>query len=146
MTQVYLSSRRLGGNFQLYLSFFDDTQVFFNFIPEVCINEARKILCHYYLPTCGNSTTFEPPTSVCRDVCEYLWSLCPEVYEEFSRFFESNELRLSPIGLTMINCSNTGDYINPLHHCCTDLDIAIRKFQHCVSQHRNLSPSQPAER
>ena len=30
---------------------------------------------------------------------------------------------LAPLGLTLINCSNTGEYLPPNQHCCTNLDI-----------------------
>ena len=125
---MFLSSRRTGGNFDRYLRFFQDTKLFFDLIPPECINEARKVLCHYYLPTCGNSTVFEPPTSVCEDVCEHLRNLCPDQFQQLSLHFLLNADVLAPAGLTMINCMNTGDYISPLQHCCSDLDIKIREF------------------
>ena len=85
-------------------------------------------MCHYYISTCGNSTVFEPPTSVCQDVCEYLWNLCPDQFQQLALHFLRNANVLTPAGLTMINCSNTGDYISPLQHSCSDLDIKIREF------------------
>ena len=133
VTYVYLSQRRAGGNYQRYLNFFKDTTLFFDLIPEECIDEARKILCHYYMPTCGNSTAFRPPTSVCQDVCEHLRNLCPLEFMQLMKHFETNAQFLAPEGLTMINCSNTGDFIDPLQHCCSDLDIVIRKWLHGIS-------------
>ena len=127
-TYVYLSSLRTGGDFQRYLLFFEDTRIFFNFIPHNCIHEAREILCNYYLPPCGNETEFEAPTSVCEDVCKHLERLCPQVIQEINIFFKTNENILAPVGLTMINCSNTGDYLPPLSHCCTNLGIDTCKF------------------
>ena len=126
-TYVYLSPLRGQGSLEYYIYKFRNTQLFFNFIPMDCIVESRKILCQYYLPTCGNSTIFQPPTSVCQDVCEHFKTQCPQVYQQLSQYFTSNEEDLAPLGLTMINCSNTGDFIDPLKHCCTDLDIEIRK-------------------
>ena len=92
------------------------------------MDEVREVLCHYYLRPCGNATVFELPTSVCEDVCKHLENLCPEVVREIDIFFETNKEILAPYGLTMINCSNTGDYLPPIHHCCTSLGIDIRKF------------------
>ena len=92
------------------------------------MDEVREVLCHYYLPPCGNATVFELPTSVCEDVCEHLENLCPEVVREIDIFFETNKEILAPYGLTMINCSNTGDYLPPIQHCCSSLGIDIRKF------------------
>ena len=136
MTYVYLSQRRAGGNYQRYLNFFRDTTLFFNLISEECMDEARKILCHYYVPTCGNSTAFRPPTSVCQDVCEHFRNLCPLEFMQLMEHFETNADFLAPEGLTMINCSNTGEFIDPLQHCCSDLDIEIRKWLQ-----RHLYPS-----
>ena len=128
VTYVYLSSRRAKGNLQRYVEIFDETQLFFNVsIPARCVTEARKILCHYFLPTCGNETTFEPPTSVCEDVCEHLRNLCPSEFKQLSLYFMSKKIELGELGVTMIDCSNTGEFIDPLQHCCSDLDIDIRK-------------------
>ena len=127
-TYVFLSSRRLGGKLDRYLALLQDTKLFFDLIPPECINEARKVLCHYYFPTCGNSTVFEPPTSVCEDVCEHLRNLCPDLFEKLALYFAYNTAVLAPNGLTMINCFITGDYLSPLQHCCSDLDIEIREF------------------
>ena len=126
-TYVFLSSRRAEGDFNRYLRHFQDTTLFFSLIPAKCINEARKILCHYYLPTCGNATVFEPPTSVCEDVCEHLKNICPDQFQQLALHFLLNSGVLQPLGLTMINCLDTGDYISPLQHCCSDLGIEIRK-------------------
>jgi hypothetical protein len=124
-TYVFLSSRRAEGDFNRYLTQFQDTTLFFSLIPAKCINEARKILCHYYLPTCGNATVFEPPTSVCEDVCEHLKNICPDQFQQLALHFLLNSGVLQPLGLTMINCLDTGDYISPLQHCCSDLGIEI---------------------
>ena len=97
------------------------------------MSEVRRIFCHYFLPTCGNITSFEPPISICDYVCEHIESLCPEVVDEIRIYFENNKNILAPLGLTMINCSNTGEYLPPFHqNCCTNLDIKICKFTYCV--------------
>ena len=107
---------------------FDDTQLFFDSrVPLRCLDEARAILCHYFLPPCGNETVFEPPSSVCEETCDYLRYLCPEEFEALMEYFRSREHILGRLGVTMINCSNTGEYIAPLDHCCSDLNIEIRK-------------------
>lgn len=131
---MYLSFDRFRGDIARYIWYFRETHIFFNLIPKECNSEARKILCHYYLPTCGNSTVFKNPTSVCQDVCMYLQSLCPIVFEQLEKYFTSNQ-QLVSVGMKMINCSNTGDFISPLQHCCEDLDIEIRKLitKHSIS-------------
>ena len=127
-TYVFLSSRRTEGDFNRYLRRFRDINTFFDLIiPAKCINETRKVLCHFFLPTCGNSTVFKPPTSVCEDICEHLRNICPDEFQQLSLHFQLNSGVLQPLGLTMINCLDTGDYISPLQHCCSDLGIEIRK-------------------
>ena len=145
---MYLSSQRARGDFETYLDYFGDTQLFFNLIPDECIDVARKVLCHYFLPTCGNSTVFEPPASVCQDVCEHLRNLCPVLFEQLRLHFLRNAPLLAPNGLTMINCSNTGDFIEPLNHCCTDLDIdTCESFRPLFHHYSWLScHSQPVRR
>ena len=126
---MYLSKRRADGEFLAYVDLFDETQLFFSSrVPSRCLEEARKILCHYYLPTCGNETVFEPPTSVCEETCEYLRYLCPMEFEGLAEYFRIRDADLRPLGVTMINCSNTGDYLDPLDHCCSTLDIEPRKI------------------
>ena len=62
--------------------------------------------------------------SVCQDVCDHLHNLCPLLFEQLEVYFSGT---VTPEGVTMINCSDTGEYIAPLQHCCEDLDIDIRK-------------------
>ena len=123
---VYIPYTRTGGDLRSYLRFLVDIDIAFQLAPDRCKREAQLILCHYFLPPCGNSTVFEPPTSVCKDVCNYLRNLCPVEYEFMLEYFQQQP-SLSQAGLTFINCSNTGEYIEPLPHCCSDVGIDIRK-------------------
>ena len=125
---VYISNRRRGGNFDQYLSYVEDSGLVLNVIPERCIDPALRVLCHFFLPPCGNSTFFEPPTSVCMEACNYLAEICPFEWEQVVAYFEVNDYWLRPNGLTFINCSNTGEYLDPLPHCCSDVGVNIRKF------------------
>ena len=122
---VFIPYNRGGGDLKYFLGFVDDAELVFSFVPEICIDEAKLVICHYFLPTCGNSTVFESPTSICEDTCNYLRSLCPVEWEQVSQFLDSQPF-LKGIGFTMINCSNTGEYLPP-SHCCEDLGIGIRK-------------------
>ena len=119
---MYVSNDRIGGNVERYIRSFDSVQSLFRHISHVCIEEARAVLCQYFFPPCGNSTVFEPPKSVCGGVCDHLRSLCPQRFDQLRAYFNS----LSDVGLTSINCSNTGQYLD-FPHCCSDLDIEIRK-------------------
>ena len=127
---VFIPYNRGGGDLEYFLSFVGDAELVFSFAPEICRDEAKAIICPYFLPPCGNSTVFEPPTSICEATCNYLRSLCPNEWEKVSQFMET-QLFLTKNGFTMINCSNTGEYLPP-SHCCEDLGIEIRK---CIAVH-----------
>ena len=36
---------------------------------EDCVEQVHRILCHYYLPPCGNATHHVPPSSICQKDC-----------------------------------------------------------------------------
>ena len=84
-----------------------------------CIDSLLRMICHYYLPPCGNSTDFEPPTSVCSDACYLLSKMCPTHWG----YFES-ELRKENIPL---NCSYV-EYVYSLYDSCSDLGVRTSKF------------------
>ena len=119
---VFIPFDRANGTLENYLYFVEKTRIAFNLAPEICKHEAKVVFCHYFLPPCGNSAVFEPPTSVCKDVCSYTHSLCPEQWALVKEFMK-NQPRYVENGFTMINCSNTGEYLDPLSHCCEDLGI-----------------------
>ena len=125
---VYISNQRSDGNFDQYLYFVEESRIVFDVIPERCIDPAQRVLCHFFLPPCGNSTFFEPPTSVCMEACNYLAEICPFQWEQVVAYFEENDYRLRPDGLTFINCSNTGEFLDPLPYCCSDVGVEIRRF------------------
>ena len=124
---VFLPNDRANGNFQHYIQIIGNVQFVFSLIPQRCAEEAKLILCHYFFPPCGNSTVFNPPTSVCGEVCDYLQSLCPDEFASATAHF-GGQPRLMELGFTMINCSHTGEYLEPLQYCCSDVDVEIRKY------------------
>ena len=79
-----------------------------------CANTTIRMLCHYYLPPCGNSTHYEPPISVCPVACEALKEKCTIFFNAFQRKL-------------MVNTSDRLDcfksVIDPLPHICSNLDI-----------------------
>ena len=87
------------------------------FVDE-CIEPTTQIICKYYLPSCGNSTHFEPPTSVCRTECHIQSQMCPIHWSTFVNKFNWS-------GAAPINCSNTGEIIYPLPHCCSNVGMDI---------------------
>ena len=86
-----------------------------------CIDSLLRMMCHYYLPPCGNSTHFEPPTSVCSDACYLLSQMCPTDWGDFELKLrgESNPL----------NCLYV-DNVHPFNHSCSDLGVYMSKFQY----------------
>ena len=124
---VFLPNDRANGNFQLYIQIIGNARLVFSLIPQRCAEEANLILCHYLFPPCGNSTVFNPPTSVCGEVCDYLQSLCPDEFALAIAHFGAQP-RLMELGFTMINCSHTGEYLEPLQYCCSDVDVEIREY------------------
>ena len=90
-------------------------------VESKCVDPFKRVFCHFLLPPCGNSTVFELPTSVCMETCKNVQELCSLEWEEILTYFEENYNFLRPRGLTFINCNNTGEYLNPLPHCCSDM-------------------------
>ena len=119
---VYLSYHRAGGDLSRYTRFFANSADFFiGQAPEQCVDLASKIFCHVFFPTCGNGTKFNPPAALCQETCEYVQSLCPSEWDQVAQYFE----RERPLGTNFINCNATGDYLEPLPHCCTNAAIVI---------------------
>jgi len=133
---VYLPNGRAGGSLDTLNSFAADTNVFINLISEPCREVARKAVCYFYYPPCGNVTTFEPPKSLCRDECAYVVNtVCPFEWHLASQHFAGIQGLLNRFDLHFINCSNPATYIEPLPHCCLDGLVQIGEFllQHTAS-------------
>ena len=125
--RFFVANDRHDGDVYRYVNYFDNPQIglAFKILPQ-CPEEARRVLCQYFLPPCGNLTMFEPPKSICEDVCDYLLTLCPDAYRAVVDFFKSRP-DLIELGFYIFSsCSNTGDFLD-FPHCCSDLDIDIRK-------------------
>ena len=97
-----------------------------------------EVLCHFLFPPCGNVSVLEPPTSVCEEVCLYAVGLCSEQIQPVLELLEQNSIILGVAGLTSINCSNTGEYLEPLPHCCSYFGAEIRKSVLTLSVIRSL--------
>lgn len=92
-----------------------------------CYETARRVLCHFYLPPCGNSTTFTAPSAVCPEQCNLISQLCPEQWAEVVNQFEINDVLVAAEGLRLIDCAFPGKHLHPLPHCCSDVGINICK-------------------
>ena len=123
---VYIPYRRQDGIYSRFISVTENAELIRQNTPDKCLDLGIRVFCHFYLPPCGNITVFEPPTSVCMEVCNYLRELCPLEWEVLATFFEQNDAIFRPLGITFINCSNTGEFLDPLPYCCSDVGLDIR--------------------
>ena len=92
-------------------------------LSETCMEVVRALLCNYYFIPCGRNGTTFPPQAICRDECEYFSiDLCPDKWQTISNFFETDPF-FESVGVSLVNCSNPGEILEPLPHCCTNLGI-----------------------
>lgn len=121
-----MTYRKLGGSVDSYFDFIEQTVgPQFAVFQDECYDPALRILRHYFLPPCGNSTVLEPPTSVCMETCNYLQNICPSEWNKVVTHFDELEPKLRRFGATFINCSDTGKYLNPLPYCCSNVGIGM---------------------
>ena len=88
-----------------------------------CYDVARRVICHFYLPPCGNSTHFAPPTSVCRNTCLTVAEMCGEEWDSVVALFDQNRIALQLDGTTFIDCADPGKHLYPIPYHCDDLNI-----------------------
>ena len=93
---------------------------------EDCNGPIVEVLCHFWFPPCGNTSVVKSPTSVCEEACRYVFGLCSEQWQEILDMVEENGFITGDSGLSSINCSNTGEYLEPLPHCCSYVGVEIR--------------------
>ncbi len=117
---VYIPSSRRSLEFETVAV----TNLVITLISQPCRELARKLICSFYYPSCGNSTHFKPPKSVCSEICTYIRdSICP--FEWQQAFSEQLLLFLEDRGLPFLECSDPGKPIRPLEHCCYDAGIVL---------------------
>lgn len=127
---VYINFQRMSVSFDEYLTQVEMLWQSTTMMPGRCLEFTRQAVCHFYVPSCGNSTLFEPPSSLCMETCNSLADTCPFEWEQMVNYFETNHTILSPIAL--IDCNNTGEFLNPVPHCCVDLGVNMCKLIECV--------------
>ena len=81
-----------------------------------CVDQVFRVMCHYYLPPCGNFTHPLPPTSICQKECSQVQSKCQETWQ-------TARVLLTPH--PFINCDDTSELLFPLPHCCTGAGISV---------------------
>jgi len=118
---VYIPYRQALGSIETLNEIIADANIVVNLIGEPCKEAVRKAVCYFYYPPCGNSTTVQPPKSICQDECFYVKdTLCPVEWALAQDHFESILSTLNSYNLHFINCGNPATYIEPLPHCCFD--------------------------
>ena len=80
-----------------------------------CLKQVSRILCHYYLPTCGNTTDTVLPSLLCQEECVFVRSTCQRVWELVESSFNNS--------YHFINCKNTSQTLFPQQVCCYEVDI-----------------------
>ena len=132
---IYIPSNGDGGRNRQFIRKFEIFSVLvLVHSHSVCREPMFHLLCHYYYPPCGKAKDFIPPAAVCSEQCRAITELCPLEWAEIAKEYVS---RVSPEGVSFIDCNSTGDYLAPLPHCCSDLPLNITGIDptgECCSQ------------
>ena len=76
-----------------------------------CVNLVYRLLCQFYLPSCGNSTHPVRPSSICQKECDMVRKECSDTWDVVMLAFKS----VSPT----VDCTDTSNLLFPVAHCCT---------------------------
>ena len=47
---------------------------------EDCVKQVFRVLCHFHLPPCGNTTHPAPPSSICQEECQMVQGNCSDMW------------------------------------------------------------------
>ena len=128
---VFVPFRRTSGDVVRLNDFVADTSIAIDLISDACRERARKLLCYFYYPPCGNSTMFEPPNAICSDACTRIRDdHCAAEWDAASAWFNGNTNDITTNGLNFIVCNDPGAFLYPLPHCCSGLrEFAIASLK-----------------
>ena len=90
---------------------------------EECVKQVFRVLCHFYLPPCGNTTHRASPSSICQEECQMVQDKCRATWD-------SVLLTVSDLYLN-VNCNDTSTLLFPVHHCCTGAGLGHNP---CISE------------
>ena len=124
---VYVPRNRTKGNYRKLMELMHNVGFFYHNLFDECLDSGLHLLCHFYLPPCGNSTHFEPPAAVCPSACRIPSLECPDEWARVVNVFQDNDAIINAEGLYLINCSDTGEHLHPVPHCCHNAGINTRK-------------------
>ena len=94
---------------------------------EECVKQVFRVLCHFYLPPCGNTTHPAPPSSICQEECQMVQENCQKTWNSVLLAFKS----IDPV----IYCSDTSTLLFPVPHCCIRTDQGLTQTQTHTKQH-----------
>ena len=77
---------------------------------ENCVKQVYRILCHFYLPTCGNATHPASPSSICQEDCYRVQTHCLKTWSDVASAINNT--------LPFPNCNDTSAILYPIQHCC----------------------------
>ena len=85
---------------------------------EECVKLVFRVLCHFYLPSCGNTTHPAPPSSICQEECQMVQENCRDTWHSIIYAFRAD------IDI-VIDCSDTSQLLFPVPHCCIGAGIGL---------------------
>ena len=86
---------------------------------EDCIKMVYRVLCHYYLPPCGNTTYPAPPSSICQEECQMVHKKCRRTWDAVLLILHIGGIK------PLIDCTDTSELIFPVPHCCTGAGLGL---------------------
>ena len=99
-----------------------------------CVEQVYRVICHYYLPPCGNITYTQSPSSLCQEECVHVEESCQATWRIAELVFT---------GSPFIDCEDTSQLLSPLPNCCTGAGI---KLPNIITIMENTSTSSPDSR
>ena len=114
---IYTSNARSSSQSQLTSTLNAVTSVVFDTTSSRCQDLIRHVLCLYFYPPCGFNGTLSAPVSICPEECLYVQNECTDAWNQLTS--------LVSISLGFINCSNPGQILDHLPHCCVDAGITM---------------------
>ena len=95
----------------------NDAETFIGDNEQDCVKQVFRVLCHFYLPPCGNSTHPVPPSSICKEQCQIVQNKCQKTWLTLFLAFRN----VNPI----IQCNDTSRLLFPVPHCCMDAGLGL---------------------
>lgn len=91
---------------------------------DMCREMLQRVVCHYFLPSCGMGGVVYRPRGVCHEECSHVQHTCSREWLLIGDIVEADPT------LDNINCSATPDFLGPLATCCTGAGVEIPGISH----------------